>query len=528
MRDLFKRVACVFALTAGVLAARGSRDSHAQQGQPVGIHDHSSGSKGGSALRPQTVSATTATFTTVVSTYITSPGLYVLVATRAVSGGFTAQFDGLASSVTYRMEYDVFVTTAGSFPQLQLFYANGLTSGANLQRTSNTDGTTEVTASQTSSVNISCHNDLLASRSALRGFTDFHTEVSSTAVIVSMSHVFAQDVEASPNYSIVETYGRGDQSVSANHSVAVRCFACGSATSGTVFLYKRIDPSGFTLGGATGLGSNLPTHQHSATSGDGGATLNPTTINVGVGTAGAADAIYTKGTASVFAETLDAATNQAAVRRFRHNGSLKYDIGLNDCLSSAGAVLEIVSGSCLGVYIDAAHAQAYTSGVSFTVAAASTTLDGAAKINGIVRAAAQPGASVYRTAAMNLPDSAWYSPSWDTEAYDQGGIHSVVTSSDVVTVPAGGAGLYYVQCSASFGGNATGRRLSEIFYNSGTELYSSEVTPNANGTTATSSGVLSLAVGDTVACRFFQSSGGVLAFGVGQGSNSQLVVQKLW
>lgn len=114
------------------------------------------------------------------------------------------------------------------------------------------------------------------------------------------------------------------------------------------------------------------------------------------------------------------------------------------------------------------------------------------------------------------------------ELYDRGSMHDATNSSDTVTVPAQGAGLYYISCGLAFAANATGGRYLTITIN-GTAKIRAIQAANAAGdvTIVNVTDVRQLTDADVVKCVAFQDSGGNLNVGNGV-DYSWFTVQKVW
>jgi hypothetical protein len=100
---------------------------------------------------------------------------------------------------------------------------------------------------------------------------------------------------------------------------------------------------------------------------------------------------------------------------------------------------------------------------------------------------------------------------FNTELFDTDGFHSTTTNTGRITIPAGKAGKYLVYGRVTYLDNATGVRTSRLYKNEDNlaDLYSANAgTPYGSSVEATA--IASLAEGDYVTVRGFQSSGGSL------------------
>jgi len=103
---------------------------------------------------------------------------------------------------------------------------------------------------------------------------------------------------------------------------------------------------------------------------------------------------------------------------------------------------------------------------------------------------------------------------FDTEVYDVGGMHSTVTNTGRITVPAGGGGLYGIGGHVRFAANATGMRELIIRINGTTQIARSS-TPNSGATDEARVTIYTeyeLVAGDYVELQVVQTSGGALNY----------------
>jgi hypothetical protein len=100
---------------------------------------------------------------------------------------------------------------------------------------------------------------------------------------------------------------------------------------------------------------------------------------------------------------------------------------------------------------------------------------------------------------------------FNTELFDTDGFHSTTTNTGRITIPAGKAGKYLVYGRVTYLDNATGVRTSRLYKNEDNlaDLFSANAgTPYGSSVEATA--IASLAEGDYVTVRGFQTSGGSL------------------
>lgn len=105
---------------------------------------------------------------------------------------------------------------------------------------------------------------------------------------------------------------------------------------------------------------------------------------------------------------------------------------------------------------------------------------------------------------------------FDSEDFDIGNLHDLVTDTDRLTVPAGGDGIYFFIATASWGGrNANGGRVGAYVYKNGTstrvgiqEETADGATGDGNlGTTISCTGFINLVAGDYLIMRARQDAG---------------------
>lgn len=108
---------------------------------------------------------------------------------------------------------------------------------------------------------------------------------------------------------------------------------------------------------------------------------------------------------------------------------------------------------------------------------------------------------------------------FDSEDFDVGDFHDLVTNPDRLTVPSGGDGIYFFVATASWGGRAAvGGRVGAYVYKNGTSTrvgIQEETADGAAGdgnlgTTISCVGFINLVAGDYLIMRVRQDSGGAL------------------
>jgi hypothetical protein len=137
--------------------------------------------------------------------------------------------------------------------------------------------------------------------------------------------------------------------------------------------------------------------------------------------------------------------------------------------------------------------------------------------------------SLYKSGAQAIPNTTVTDVTFDSEAVDNGGLHSTAVNTHRVTIPAGGAGTYLVIAKTYYDANATGVRQNRIHKN-GAEF--STLNPAAHVTAGQPTIVpqvlvLELVAGDYVSLAAYQSSGGALNIVGGANNGTTLSVTLL-
>jgi hypothetical protein len=107
---------------------------------------------------------------------------------------------------------------------------------------------------------------------------------------------------------------------------------------------------------------------------------------------------------------------------------------------------------------------------------------------------------------------------FDSERWDNAGLHDIVTNNSRLTVPDGEAGLWDIEVAIAFASNSTGNRIVEIIHNGATVIASARNPATGGGlfSSYTISTQYELAVSDYVEVQVFQDSGvsiNIVAFG---------------
>src|SRR3990167_4214438 len=102
---------------------------------------------------------------------------------------------------------------------------------------------------------------------------------------------------------------------------------------------------------------------------------------------------------------------------------------------------------------------------------------------GIISSTTQPKVRLKMAANQAVPSGAFQAIFWDTEDYDPLGMHSLSVSSDIITVPPGGDGIYLVTCLISYGANTAGSRQARIDVNGASYDIAQSTNTGAGGST---------------------------------------------
>jgi hypothetical protein len=133
-------------------------------------------------------------------------------------------------------------------------------------------------------------------------------------------------------------------------------------------------------------------------------------------------------------------------------------------------------------------------------------------ITGALTQSGQLGCRTTASAAQAIPSATLTSLTWDTEAFDVGGVHSTSTNSSRFTVPAGGAGRWRLAMVTSFAASNSGYRDIYIRKNGTTNLTVARVTnPGVSVGPAMHLTITDVAAdGDYYEFAVYQNTGGAL------------------
>ena len=162
-------------------------------------------------------------------------------------------------------------------------------------------------------------------------------------------------------------------------------------------------------------------------------------------------------------------------------------------------------------------------------AGATPTTDSNWTINSasFLNSATQPRAGVYST-DQTIGNASFTTLTFASEVFDVGNMHSTVSNTSRLTVPANGAGLYLVIGLVSWTANGTGQRQMRLLLNGSVTF--THVLNNATASFVTlnqMSMLLGLVAGDYVELDCYQDSGGNLDV-IGGTSRTIFQIVKLW
>jgi hypothetical protein len=153
-------------------------------------------------------------------------------------------------------------------------------------------------------------------------------------------------------------------------------------------------------------------------------------------------------------------------------------------------------------------------------------------LGGVATGAAQPRASASNNGTQSLTSGTETIIALDSEDYDVGGLHSTVTNTSRMTIPAGAGGVYLCVGFVTYAANATGVRQAWFVVNGTNTDYQRAQDGNPSGTNASRvlvSAILQLSAGDYVELAGRQTSGGALNAGSAtQEQRCRFQIVKLW
>ena len=136
------------------------------------------------------------------------------------------------------------------------------------------------------------------------------------------------------------------------------------------------------------------------------------------------------------------------------------------------------------------------------------------------------GARVYNSTVQTLPDNTETLLTYDTERWDNGGLHSTVTNTGRLTALK--AGKYLIASDTYFAGNATGRREILLYHSAAGNIGGTTIpAPGTRWPNISVSTIYHLAVNDYVYVTANQDSGGNLDIGGVPGDGPEFSMQWL-
>lgn len=187
------------------------------------------------------------------------------------------------------------------------------------------------------------------------------------------------------------------------------------------------------------------------------------------------------------------------------------------------AELNAQTGASLadGPHVDLSGEVNIAPGTSFTSTFTSTgnlelgggELSGSAgelTFNGIVHETTNPAVLVKTNTAQLMPTGGWQNIFFDEAEYEYTDMWSVSVSSDRVTIPAKGDGLYDTKCATEWAGNSTSYRITQIIKNGSRMEFKQENISESSAFKQEVSRRMELVAGDYISCLVVQATGGNL------------------
>lgn len=122
----------------------------------------------------------------------------------------------------------------------------------------------------------------------------------------------------------------------------------------------------------------------------------------------------------------------------------------------------------------------------------------------------KPVCRAFRTSVQSTSTATLNPVSYDSESFDNRGLHSTSVNPTWFTIPAGMAGKYLMVGNCAFASNATGLRIVGWILNSVTHIARQGQVASANVLEQQAQCIHQLGVGDIAEFWAFQSSGGNL------------------
>jgi len=139
------------------------------------------------------------------------------------------------------------------------------------------------------------------------------------------------------------------------------------------------------------------------------------------------------------------------------------------------------------------------------------------------------GARVYRSSAQSITSGSNNTVTFNSERYDRGGFHSLISNTGRLTVPTGANGLYLIGASIAWASNVNGNRQLAIGLNgTSTLICALRFSATALDTRAqTVNCVYDLVAGDYVICLVYQNTGGNLNVNSSNNYSPEFWIQKV-
>lgn len=137
-------------------------------------------------------------------------------------------------------------------------------------------------------------------------------------------------------------------------------------------------------------------------------------------------------------------------------------------------------------------------------------------------------AQVFHNTTQSLTSLTWTALLFNSEDFDIGALHSTVSNTSRLTVPAGLAGTYLVGAAIPFAASALGVRGIRLRKNGATQLspdiWQQGFSASGVGNTLVATILVSLAVADYMEVDAFQDTGGALNVA----ANARLFMARQW
>lgn len=148
----------------------------------------------------------------------------------------------------------------------------------------------------------------------------------------------------------------------------------------------------------------------------------------------------------------------------------------------------------------------------------------------VLNSATQPRCSAFHNTTQSVPDAAYQVLLLNSEDYDVGTLHDLVTNTSRLTIPVGGDGLYLVHGKTRYPGVGAGSLYNVAIYKNGALVREKGYTgTHANVADHEITAQLTLVAGDYLELATFQNSGGAILTGnATRYASTELQVVKLW